>query len=69
MQHTITYCRSCRTSMVLCYKCGNATCNGGHGQVEGKECDMCDDAYLYCRENNWFDADFEAWLDLHLKGH
>jgi len=31
--------------MVLCGKCGNNCCNGGYGEVDGKECDACPSAY------------------------
>lgn len=36
-----------------CAHCGNNTCNGGHGTVDGKECDACESAYdLYLGNTN-----------------
>lgn len=31
--------------MVVCGKCGNNSCNGGYGTVDGKDCDACPSAY------------------------
>jgi len=43
-KHKLGNCAHCG-QMVYCWKCGNNTCNGGHGEVDGKECDVCPDAY------------------------
>lgn len=39
------YCSLCRYEIVVCPKCGNNTCNGGYGTIDGQECDVCPDAY------------------------
>lgn len=40
----------CEHDVVICGKCGNNTCNGGYGTVEGKECTECESAYeLYMK--------------------
>jgi hypothetical protein len=31
--------------MVVCPTCGNNSCNGGYGEVDGKECPDCPKAY------------------------
>lgn len=43
--HYWEYCDLCGINVVICRKCGNNTCNGGHGTVDGKECDECNSAY------------------------
>jgi len=42
--HTI-YCEHCERTVVICSKCGNNTCNGGYGMIDGVECDQCPIAY------------------------
>lgn len=52
-EHTWEYCDLCEHDVVICGKCGNNTCNGGHGTVDGKECDECESAYqLYFKVMN-----------------
>lgn len=43
-KHKLCNCGHCGRT-VLCYKCGNNTCNGMNGEVDGKPCDECEDAY------------------------
>lgn len=45
--HTLDYCLTCRTYMVLCANCGNNCCNGSTGEFSrGTKCiDACNDAY------------------------
>jgi hypothetical protein len=45
--HTLDYCLTCRTYMVLCANCGNNCCNGGTAGMMGdpKCSDDCHDAY------------------------
>ena len=45
IEHKWEYCELCEHDVVICGKCGNNTCNGGHGKVDGKECDACESAY------------------------
>lgn len=45
VSHKWEYCGHCKHEVVICGKCGNNTCNGGHGTVDGKECDACESAY------------------------
>ena len=49
LQFSIGYCPLCRHDFVRCPRCGNNCCNGGHGEVDGKECDVCPLAYQYQR--------------------
>ena len=46
---TVIFCSLCERDTVICPKCGNNCCNGGHGEVDGVECDLCPDAYEYQR--------------------
>lgn len=41
----IEYCSHCEITVTICGKCGNNTCNGGYGKVDGKDCDQCPSAY------------------------
>ena len=50
---------------MLCGICGNNTCNGCCGQVDGKDCGYCDDADVYWRETD-YDKLFEQWLDINI---
>lgn len=43
--HRIAYCALCDCQMVICGTCGNNSCNGGHGLVDGHDCPDCDSAY------------------------
>jgi hypothetical protein len=43
--HFWDYCSLCEHDVVICGKCGNNTCNGGLGIVDGKECDAGESAY------------------------
>lgn len=45
LPHFWDYCAHCQCRMVVCGKCGNNCCNGGHGKVDGVECDACLEAY------------------------
>lgn len=52
-EHYWSYCSLCDHDVVICGQCGNNTCNGGHGTVNGKECDACKSAYdIYLGEMN-----------------
>ena len=44
------WCSHCMCSMIVCLKCGNPTCNGCYGEVDGKQCNMCKQAYQYTKE-------------------
>jgi len=53
MNHEWSYCKLCEHDVVICGKCGNNTCNGGYGEVDGEECDACESAYkMYLNETN-----------------
>jgi len=45
IEHRWEYCDHCEHDVVICGKCGNNTCNGGHGTVNGAPCDACNSAY------------------------
>ena len=44
-KHKIIYCSHCERDIVICGTCGNNTCNGGYGEVDGKRCIDCESAY------------------------
>lgn len=44
-EHHWDWCECCKRQVVICGKCGNNTCNGGYGDVDGIECDKCEEAY------------------------
>lgn len=44
-EHYWDYCHLCEHDVVICGKCGNNTCNGGYGEINGEECDACPSAY------------------------
>lgn len=44
-KNTLSYCTLCERDMVLCGVCGNNTCNGGYGEVNGVDCKNCPSAY------------------------
>lgn len=55
--HRWDYCDHCGHDVVICGKCGNNTCNGGHGTVDGGECDVCESAYeLYLKSMTNIDS-------------
>lgn len=35
--HTWEYCHLCNHNVVICGNCGNNTCNGGYGNIDGIE--------------------------------
>ena len=41
-----SYCNHCERMVTICGKCGNNTCNGSYGEIDGKECDQCPNAYI-----------------------
>lgn len=43
---TVEWCEMCG-HYIRCPKCGNNSCNGGYGVVNGKECDVCPLTYQY----------------------
>lgn len=51
--HYWSWCSLCEHDVVICGKCGNNTCSGGYGTVDGKECDACATAYqVYLNKMN-----------------
>jgi len=50
-----TWCPTCKGYSINCPKCGNNSCNGSYGKINGVECDLCVDVYNYQDENfPWF---------------
>ncbi len=45
MIHYKKYCNLCFEDIVVCGNCGNNTCNGGQGFVNGSPCPDCNSAY------------------------
>lgn len=48
--HTWDICGNCGL-MVMCGTCNNNCCNGGHGEINGKECPDCSSAYDFQSEH------------------
>ncbi len=44
-KNTLSYCTLCKRDVVLCGVCGNNTCNGGYGEINGSRCKNCPSAY------------------------
>ena len=44
-QHRWTYCALCQGAVVLCRMCGNNSCNGGRGEVDGSPCPECPESW------------------------
>lgn len=42
---SVEWCSICESDFVRCPLCGNNSCNGGYGEVDKKECPMCE--YVY----------------------
>ena len=49
LKFTFGWCELCEAVFVRCPKCGNNTCNGGSGDINGKRCDMCGATYQYAK--------------------
>jgi hypothetical protein len=47
MQFKWHWCTACNCACILGPKCGNNTCNGGYGEVDGKKCDICPLSYQF----------------------
>lgn len=43
------WCHQCGM-VVYCPKCGNSTCNGGQGTVDGTPCETCPAAWAHKKE-------------------
>lgn len=43
--HYWKYCGHCERDVVICGVCGNNSCNGGYGEVDGELCVACPSAY------------------------
>jgi len=39
------WCDHCQVYALVCPKCQNNCCNAGHGEVDGKPCDLCQHIY------------------------
>lgn len=49
----VKWCDFCEVYYVVCPKCGNNCCNGGHGTLpNGRECKVCPAAYEYQKHIN-----------------
>jgi hypothetical protein len=44
-KHTLAHCKLCDTDMVRCGTCNNNCCNSTYGEVDGKVCPDCPEAY------------------------
>ena len=54
------WCSVCQADYIECPKCGNNTCNGGHGEIKGKECDICSLAHQYDKQSQKYAGLVEA---------
>ena len=67
LQFTVEWCDMCGHH-IRCPGCGNNSCNGGYGEVDGKMCIICPLAYQYQsdmwammhRHSGLSDDDYEA---------
>ena len=41
------WCDQCEDWFIRCPKCGNNSCNGGSGEVDGEDCDVCSLSHSY----------------------
>jgi len=46
-KHKKDFCTFCNRAIVRCGTCGNNCCNGGSGEINGKECLDCLEAYKH----------------------
>ena len=44
-KHYVFWCSHCERYDIICGLCDNNACNGGYGEVDGKECHACPSAY------------------------
>lgn len=44
-RHTLSYCALCEYEMVRCADCDNNCCNAMYGEIDGKKCTTCPEAY------------------------
>ena len=44
-KNKIDFCLLCEGFVMKCNACGNNCCNGGYGEIGGKECENCPKAY------------------------
>lgn len=51
--HVESYCDLCKCKIYHCKTCGNNTCNGGYGMVDGEICPDCPDAYERTKIDLW----------------
>ena len=50
-----SWCNLCNAPCIICPKCGNNTCNGGYGSINGETCEVCGLAYQFEREATTYD--------------
>jgi hypothetical protein len=48
--HKLTFCTHCDYYMITCAVCGNNTCNGTSGIIDGQACQSCESAYSVFRQ-------------------
>lgn len=57
-----SYCDHCFRAYIICPKCGNNCCNGGRGEIDGVECDVCPLAYEFQDKNrDYRPKKFRIW--------
>jgi len=47
MKFTWEFCEMCGAYFIRCPKCGNNCCNGGCGEINGVQCDVCELCYQF----------------------
>ena len=45
IKHRWVFCSHCDRYTVICGNCNNNSCNGGVGEINGKPCTYCEEAY------------------------
>ena len=61
MNNYRSYCEHCQSDVIICGKCGNNTCNGGYGEVDGVQCDQCPSAYQQYSNTTMNEKIKELW--------
>ena len=58
--HEVIWCSLCQCDTVICGKCRNNCCNGGHGTLpDGTECGACLEAYKL-QDKMWEEQEINA---------
>lgn len=51
-KHKLTFCNHCAIYMYKCGACGNNSCNGGYGMINGEICKDCAEVHILADLDN-----------------